>query len=337
MKLPGSRCRHRAAGAVTLTVIAAVLPTLFLTLFLTFLGHAAVAQAARTIRIVVPFPPGGPTDTLARLLADQISRAQGATIAVENRPGASSVIGTEAASRAAPDGNTLLINSPAFLINPHMKKLDYDPLTSFEPICHLVNSPTVVAVSGPSPFRTLADLLGAARAKPGELTVASIGPGSTTQIAFEMLKSAAGVDMTFVPYPGMAPAATALLGGHVSSAWLDYAQAGEQIKAGSLRALAKGTIIEALPDVPTIAELGYRDIDADPWFGVVAPAKTPKDTIAQLAGWFTTALRDPAVKPKLATLGFEPVATCGADFGAFMHKQYEQYGRVIRAANIRAE
>ena len=329
MKPPGCRCLHRAAGAVALMAIAVVV--------LTLTGRAATAQAARTIRIVVPFPPGGPTDTLARLLADQIGRAQGATIAVENRPGASSVIGTEAASRAAPDGNTLLINSPAFLINPYMKKLDYDPLTGFEPICHLVNSPTVVAVSGPSAFRTLADLLGAARAKPGELTLASIGPGSITQIAFEMLKSAARVDMTFVPYPGMAPAANALLGGHVSSAWLDYAQAGEQIKAGSLRALAKGTIIEALPDVPTIAELGYRDIDADPWFGVVAPAKTPKDTISLLAGWFTTALQDPAVKAKLGALGFTPVATCSADFGTFMRRQYEQYGRVIRAANIRAE
>ena len=319
----------RLAVGAAILAIASAIP-------LALTDCAALSQE-RTIKIVVPFPPGGPTDTLARLLADQISRAQRATMVVENRPGASSVIGTEAASRAAPDGNTLLINSPAFLINPHLQKLDYDPLTSFEPICHLVNSPTVVTVSGSSTFRTLADLLGAARVKPGELTLASIGPGSTTQIAFEMLKRAAKVDMTFIPYPGMAPAATALLGEHVSSAWLDYAQAGEQIKAGKLRALAKGTIIEALPDVPTVAELGYKDIDADPWFGVVAPAKTPKETVSQLVGWFTTALRDPAVKVKLGSLGFDPVAKCGADFGAFLHMQYDRYGRVIREANIKAD
>jgi tripartite-type tricarboxylate transporter receptor subunit TctC len=297
--------------------------------------HAA-AQATRTIRIIVPFPPGGPTDTLARLLADQIGRTQRVAIAVENRPGASSVVGTEAASRAAPDGNTLLINSPAFLINTHLQKLDYDPHASFEPICHLVNSPTVVAVNGASPMRSLADLLGAARARPGELTLASIGPGSTTQVAFEMLKRAAKVEMTFIPYPGMAPAANALLGEHVSSGWLDFAQAGQQINAGKLRALARSTGIE-LANVPTLAELGYGDIDADPWFGVVAPARTPRDQTAELGGWFSAALQDTEIKGKLANLGFHPVGACGAAFGAFMRKQDAEYGRVIREANIKME
>ncbi len=143
--------------------------------------------------------------------------------------------------------------------------------------------------------------------------------------------------MTFVPYPGMAPAASALLGEHVSSAWLDYAQAGEQIKAGKLRALAEGTGIAALRDVATLAGLGYKDIDADPWFGVLAPAKTPKEMVSQLGGWFTAALQDPAVRGKLAALGFDPVAMCGADFGTFMHEKYDQYGRVIREANIKAQ
>lgn len=316
--------RHLALAIVSATLLA-------------LMSHGASAQAPKAIRVIVPFPPGGPTDTLARLLADQISRAQGATMTIENRPGAGSVIGTEAVSHAAPDGATLLINSPAFLINASLQKLDYDPLTDFEPVCHLVNSPTVVAVNGMSAIRSLADLVAAARARPGELTLASIGPGSTTQIAFEMLKRAAGVDMTFIPYPGMAPAATALLGEHVSSAWLDYAQAGEQIRAGKLRALAKVRNVAAVRDVPTLAELGYKDIDADPWFGVSAPARTPKDVIAQLAGWFTTALGDPAVKVKLASLGFDPIGICGADFGAFLHRQSEQYGRVIREANIKGQ
>jgi tripartite-type tricarboxylate transporter receptor subunit TctC len=328
MRLSRRKKRHPAAAAAALALVSAVL--------LLTMSRDASAQAARTIRIVVPFPPGGPTDTLARLLAEQISRAQRATIAVENRPGASSVIGTEAVSRAAPDGATLLINSPAFLINPHLQKLDYDPLGGFEPVCHLVNSPTVVVVSGASPFRSLGDLIGAARAKPGELTLASVGPGSTTQIAFEALKRAAKVDMTFIPYPGMAPAATAVMGEHVSSGWLDYAQAGEQVKSGKLRALAAAAGIAALPDVPTLAELGYN-VDADPWFGVVAPAKTPKETVAQLGGWFAAALQDSEVKNRLAALGFRPVGVCGLDFAAFMRKQSAEYGRVIRAANIKAQ
>jgi tripartite-type tricarboxylate transporter receptor subunit TctC len=329
MRLSRRTKRHPAAAAAALAVLSAAL--------LITMSRDASSQAARVIRIVVPFPPGGPTDTLARLLAEQISRAQRATFAVENRPGASSVIGTEAVSRAAPDGATLLINSPAFLINPHLQKLDYDPLNGFEPVCHLVNSPTVVVVSGASPFRSLADLIGAARGKPGELTLASVGPGSVTQIAFEALKRAAKVDMTFIPYPGMAPAATAVMGEHVSSGWLDYAQAGEQVKSGKLRALAAAAGIAALPDVPTIAELGYNDVDADPWFGVVAPAKTPKETVAQLGGWFAAALQDPEVKNRLAALGFRPVGTCGADFAAFMLKQSAEYGRVIREANIKAQ
>jgi tripartite-type tricarboxylate transporter receptor subunit TctC len=145
--------------------------------FVTLSGHAAWSQATRTIKIVVPFPPGGPTDFLARLLAEQSGRAQGPTIVVENRPGASAVIGTDAASRATPDGNTLLINSREFVINPYVRKVNYHPLTGFEPICQLVSSPTVISVNSASPYRTIDDLLSAARAKPGELTLAGGGPG----------------------------------------------------------------------------------------------------------------------------------------------------------------
>ena len=183
---------------------------LTLTVFLVVLtSHDAWSQTTRTIKIVVPVPPGGSPDIVTRLLADEIGRAQGLTIVIEDRPGSGNAIATEAVSRAAPDGSTLLINAPPFLINPHLRKLNYDPLISFEPICYLVRSPTVVVVNSASPYPTLADLLNAARAKPGDLTLASTGPASATQIAFETLKRAANVDMTFVPYPGMAPAANA--------------------------------------------------------------------------------------------------------------------------------
>jgi tripartite-type tricarboxylate transporter receptor subunit TctC len=165
-------------------------------------------------------------------------------------------------------------------------KLNYDPRTSFEPICRLVSSPQIVVVNSASPYRTLADLLDRARIKPSDLTLASVGPVSLPRIGFERLKRAANVDLTFITYPGTAPVANALLGSHVTSAFLSYASVGEQIKTGALRALAVATPtrMEALPDVPTVAEFGYKDYAVDLWEGVVAPAKTPKETIAALAG-----------------------------------------------------
>jgi len=303
----------------------------------TLSGQGAWAQAARTIKVVYPFPPGSSGDMLVRMLAEQVSRAQGPTMVIENRPGAATVIGTEAVARAAPDGNTLLITTNAFVVNPHLRKLDYDPLTSFESICYLASVPQVIAVNSASPYGTLADLLDAARAKPGDLTLASIGPATANQIAFEMFKRAANVDMTFVPYPGMAPAVTALLGGHVTSMFGNIVP--EQLKAGKLRGLATAsrTRIEQLPEVQTVAEAGYRDFEVDIWMGLFAPAKTPKETVSQLAGWFTAALQVPEVKAKAEIQGLHPVGMCGADFAALLRKQYDKYGHVIREANIKAD
>jgi tripartite-type tricarboxylate transporter receptor subunit TctC len=331
MKLPRRQFLHLAAVTAILALVSVML--------LTLSGHGAWSQTTRTLKVVVPFPPGGPTDTLARVLAEQIRRAQRATVVVENRPGAGSVIGTEAVSRATPDGSTVLIVSNSFVINPHLRKLNYDPLTSFEPICYLVQSPQLIVVNSASPYRTIPDLRNAAHARPGGLTLASFGPASSTHIAFEMLKRAADVDMTFVPYPGMAPAVNALLGEHVTSAWVDYSAVAEQVKAGRLRAVATAarTRIEGLPDVSTIAEAGYADVEVDAGFGLVAPAKTPRETVSDLAGWFTAAMQEPEIKAKLASLGLDPVGMCGTDFGALLRKQYDEYGRAIREANIKAE
>ena len=299
----------------------------------------AQSQPRRTIKIVVPLAPGGTADTLARILGEQISRVQGVSIVIENRPGGGTVIGTEAVSRAAPDGNTLLVTAPAFVISPHLRRRNYDPLTSFEPICQLTRTPMVIAVNSASPYRTLADFLEAGRTKPGSLTVASV-PGSVAHVAFEMLKRAAKVDLTFVPYPGDAPAVNDLLGGHVGSVLVPYAGVvGEQVKAGTLRVLASAsrTRGEPLSDVPTVAEAGYKDYEVDFWNGVLAPANTPKETLSQLAGWFTAALRVPEVKAKLLAQGYDPIGLCGADFGALLRKQYDDFGRVIHEANIKSE
>jgi len=301
-------------------------------------SHQA-AQPTHNIKIVVPLPPAGAGDIVARLLAEQVGRAHGAAIVTENRPGAGTIIGTESVARAAPDGGTLLINAPYILINPHLRKVNFDPLSSFEPLCYLVSSPGVIVVNSASPYRTLSELIDGARARPGELTLASVGPGTAQHIGFEMLRRAANINMAYVPYAGGAPAINALLGGHVTSVFAEYAPLAGHIKAGTLRALAttSRTRIEPLPDLPTVAESGYRDYEVDLWWGLFAPAKTPKEALTQLAQWFTEALRAPEVKAKLDAQGFAAVGICGADFGTLLRRQFDHYGRIIREANITPE
>jgi tripartite-type tricarboxylate transporter receptor subunit TctC len=295
-----------------------------------------VFSEARSIKVMAPTAPGGVVDLIARLLAMQIGETQGAALTVENRPGANGAIGTEVAARAAADGSTILIAASNFLTDPLLRKVNYDPLTSFEPICYLVNAPTIIVVNSASPYRRLSDLLDAARANPGTLSMASIGPGSPFQIGFEILKRAAKVDMTFVPYPGNAPAVTALLGEHVTSMFGTYSNVAEHLKSGKLRALAVATPTRAkpLPDVPTIAEAGYKDLEVDAWFGAFAPAGTPKDVVSQFADWFTAAMQVREVELKLVAQELYPVGMCGSDFAAHIRKQYDYLGRIIRDAHI---
>lgn len=298
-----------------------------------FLASAAEAQ---TTKLIVPIPAGGAGDILARVLADQIARTHAVTMVIENRPGGSTLVGTEAVARAAPDGSSLLVAGTGFVINPHLRKTNYDPLTSFEPICHLANLPTVIVVKSSSPYTKLADLLDAARRKPGQLTLASIGPASTAHITFEMLKRAAKADMTFVPFPGTAPALNALLGDHVTSFLGNYAEVAEHLKAGTLRALAAASTarIEPAPDLPTLTELGYKVAVGEIWYGLVAPAKTAKETTLRLSDWFAVASQAPDVKAKLVANGTYPAIMCGADYHAFLRSQSDEYGRAIREAKI---
>ena len=323
------RLRYRYEWAVAL-ILAALVATF---------GNSASSQTARTVRLVVPYTPGSGPDILARLVAEQAGRQNGPTVVVEDRPGAGTVIGTEAVARSAPDGNTVLMVAPSFIINPSLRKVNYDPLRDFEPICHLAATPMVIVVNAAAPYRSLADLLDAARAKPGELTLGSGGPGSSLHIGFEILKRAAAIEMTYVPYNGNAPAINALLGGHLTSVYADYPTVVEQLKAGALRALAVGSRrrAEALPDVPTVEESGFKDYDLDIWYGLVAPAKTPNDALAQAADWSASAVKTADIKPKLTLQGLYPVGICGAPFGAHLQKQYEDYERVIREAQIKAE
>ena len=296
-------------------------------------------QVPRTIKIVVPLAAGGGADIVARVLAEQIGRAQNVTAVVENRPGAGTVIGTEAVARAAPDGETVILTNPAFLINPHIKKVGYDPLTSFDPVCNIVNFPLVFVVPADSPLKTMADMLAMARAKPGSVTVASAGTGNPTHIGFEVLKRATGLDMTYVPFAGAAPAVNALLGGHITSVYSDYTTVSAQLKAGTLRPLAIGSRqrFAGLPDVPTLPELGLTDYEAESWNGIFAPAKMPKETLARLINWFSAAGNSAPVKDKLGALGLAPTVLCGAEYGASLKRQYERFGTAIKASNLKVE
>ena len=315
-------------GALALASLAIAVP-----------DHPAWSQAARTIRVVITVPPGGSIDILFRLLADQIASTRGQSIIVESRPGAGGVIAAEAVARAAPDGNTLLSNNNGIIISSILRKVNYDPQTSFEPICYLVSTPQIVAVNSASPYRTLAELLDAARAKPGELSIASVGPNTTQHLGIERLKRLAEANLTYVPFPGGAPTANALLGAHVTAAVLNWSEIGEHVTAGRARALATMALqrIVPLPDLPTVSESGYKDFETDVWFGLVAPAKTPKETVSQLIDWFRTAVLAPDVKTKLTAQALYPNPKCGADFEAHLRRQSELFTRLIRELNIKTE
>jgi tripartite-type tricarboxylate transporter receptor subunit TctC len=329
MKFPHRRqFLHLAAGAPALCILSMSLS-----------GEGVRAQATRTIKIINPYPPGGTADIIARIVTEQITRTRGVAFVIENRPGAGTLIGADVVARATPDGNTLLINTSAVLINAHLRKLNFEPLNSFAPICNLTQSPQLLVVNSTSPYNTMGDFITAARAKPGELTLSSTGPASPSHIGFERLKRTANVSIIYVPFPGNAPTINAVLGGHVTAGIANYADVIGHIQAGKLRALVTmtPTRIEPLPDLPTVGEAGYEEFEYVAWFGIVAPAKTPEQTVKQLSEWFAAARQAPEVIAKLVVQGFVPEKACGAEFGTLMRKEYEDYGRVIREANIKAE
>jgi tripartite-type tricarboxylate transporter receptor subunit TctC len=300
-------------------------------------SNGAWAQS-RTIKIVVPFPPGGGVDAVARVLAEQIGRDGGPSMVIENRPGAGTAIAADAVLRAPADGTTVYMVNNSFAVVPHVRKVDFDALTSFAPICNLAVTPTLVIVNADSPYRGLADLVGAARARPGEMTIGTAS-GTVLNVAVEMLERAADVRMTFVPFTGTPPAVNALLGGHLTAALVDYPSAAGQLQAGRLRPLATGSPkrIDWLAEVPTVAESGYPGYDVELWYGVFASAKVPRETLARLEAWFTKATQAPDIGAKLVAQGITPVVTCGERFVANVRRQFEEYGRIIRDASIKAE
>lgn len=316
-----------------------IMSAAFITLALSGVASAQTAPT-RTVKIVVPFPPGGTADILARVLGEQIGKTGGPTILVENRPGGGTVIATEAVARSAPDGNTILLMANSFVINAAVRaSLPYDPLTSFEPVCLMVDSPQIMVVNATSPFKALKDFVDAAKAKPGELNYAAVGPATTQHIAFEMFNRVAGIKLTYVPFGGGAPATTALVGGHVMAVLANPSEVMEQVVAGRLRAIAVASRerVATIPNVPTIAESGYPDFQATAWFGLVVPAKTPKPVIAQHIAMFKAALAAPEVQSKLAPQGYRSIGVCGDDFGAHIKRQHADYVHVTKEAGIKVD
>lgn len=303
-----------------------------------FVG-SAWAQQSRTAKIVVPFPPGGGVDIVARLIADQINRAHNILFVVENRPGAGTRIATEALARSQADGNTILFVSNSFIINPALRKVAYEPLTTFEPLCLATRSPNVIVVNASSPYKSLAEYLNDARAKPGQLQMAFQGPATSQHIGTEKLKRAAKVDLVNVPFPGGAPAANALAGGHVTALFVNYPSVAGQITSGKSRVLATAARkrVEMLPNIPTIAETTGTDFEEDVWIGAVIRTGGPATSTRTLSEWMREALSSQDLRSKLIPHGLNAASECGAEFGGFLSEQSRGYNRVIKEAGIKAQ
>jgi len=299
-------------------------------------GLSVWAQS-RTLKFIVPYTPGSGPDIIARLLGEQVGRAGGPQVVVENRPGGGMTIGIEAAARAEPDGNTVLLAANAFVVNMALKRGNFT-LANFEPVCNLAVTPMILVVQNSSPWKTVQELVADAKANPGKITFASGGPATSLHIAIEVLRLATKMDINYVPYGGSAPAINALLGGHVQAVWADYPTIVSHLKSGTLRGLATTSAqrVPDLPNVPTMEQTGITKYEAEIFYGIVAPAKTPADATKRLSDMFSAALKTPDVQAKLAQQGMFPVSMCGAAFGDFLRNLVADYERIIQQAGIKA-
>jgi tripartite-type tricarboxylate transporter receptor subunit TctC len=308
----------------------------------TSFAGSALAQTfpSRPLRLVVPFPPGGSGDVQARVIGDHMARTLGQPVVVENKPGAGTIIGSTQVAQAPADGHTLLLMANSFVINAKLRgaSLPYKGLQAFEPVACLTNSPQMIAVNSSRPWHTFKEWMDAAKAKPDTISYATFGPVTTQHIAAEMLVRQAGLHMIYVPFPGGAPAVNAVLGGHADAVLANVNEIQSFVEAGKLRALAVATPqrLASLPNVPTVAESGLPGYEAAAWFGLCAPAGTPKDVVAKIARAAIGALEDPEIHKKLVALGLEPYPMDPAHFTAHIHDQYARYSKVIDEAGIKA-
>jgi tripartite-type tricarboxylate transporter receptor subunit TctC len=311
---------------------------------LSLMLSAAAANAedfpARQIRLIVPFPPGGPNDIIARVIGQRMSEIVKQPVIIDNRGGQGGVLGTEVLAKSAPDGYTIAISSAGALsISPTMEKVVYDPLKDLQAVTLVAKVPEMLVVASDVPAKNMAELVALAKAKPGKLNFASSGPGSLPHLAGELLKLSAKIDIVHVPYRGAAPAMNDLLGQQVQMVFLDLPILLPQIKAGGLRAIALGAPQRAptAMDVPTTTEAGLPDVQAENWYGMVAPSGTPPAIVARLNQIALEAMRDPAVKEKLAVQGAELIGDSPEHFHVFMESETARWAKVIKDAGVPTE
>jgi tripartite-type tricarboxylate transporter receptor subunit TctC len=303
------------------------------------LGPASAQSnfSTKPVHIFVPYVAGGAV--LARTLGDVVSRQWGQTVVVENRPGAGGVIASQALVQTPPDGYTLIVVASGHATNPFLyPKIPYDTFRDFTPISLLASSPNILLVRADSPFKSVSDVIAQAKAKPGSLSFAHAGTGTSTHLAGELLKAMAKLDIEAIPYKGGAPAINDLLGGQIPLSFNNGPESVGQIQAGTVRALAVTTATRApfLPDVPSMGETvpGY---DTEVWWGLLGPAGMPRDLVEKIFRDFVAALKTDAVKERLAKLGASPIGSTPQAFDAKIHADYDKWGPIIQAAGIKAE
>ncbi|MDC7784496.1 tripartite tricarboxylate transporter substrate binding protein [Rhodoplanes sp. TEM] len=302
---------------------------------------AAAAQdfPSRPIRIVVPFPPGGPNDIIARTVGQRMSELLGQPVLIDNRGGAGGVLGTDAVAKAEPDGYTIGITSAGALAisSSLQEKIPYDPLKDFKPITLVAKVPEILAVAPNVKATTVAELVALAKAKPGDISFASSGPGSMPHLAGELFKIKAGIDIVHIPYRGAAPAVTDLLASQVHMVFLDVPVLLPHIRSGKLKAVAIGSRerLDSVKDVPTTAEAGYPEVEAENWYGMVAPAATPPAIVEKIHKATIEAMKSPDVKDKLAAQGAVLVGDTPDAFAAYIRSEIDKWRKVVEAAGVK--
>ena len=302
----------------------------------------ATAQSypAKAVRIVVPFPPGGPADVLARMLGQKLAERWSQSVVIDNRGGAAGNIGAEHVARSAADGYTLLLNATSHVVNASMySKLAFDPIRDFTPVTEVASYMLVLVVHPSVPVTTLAQFVALAKARPGQISVANTGAGTPTQLTAELFKSAAGINLLLVPYKGAAPANTDLLGGQVIAMFNNPINALPYAKTGKLRALAVTGLqrLSIAPELPTIAESGYPNFEAGTWYGFLGPAQLPPEIVAKIHADVVAMLRLPDIQQKLGAQGWDSIGNSPAEFAAVLKADFDKWAKVVKAAGLRAE
>jgi tripartite-type tricarboxylate transporter receptor subunit TctC len=318
-----------------------------LVLFLAVAGGAwsfplhAQSYPAKTIRLIVPFAPGGPNDFLGRLVGQKMTEQMGHTVVVENRGGAGGTVGMDVAAKSPGDGYTLAMGGTSNMaVAPSLyKRLPYDPVKDFTPIINVAHVPYALAVNPTVPAKTVKELVALAARKPGNLSYGSSGTGSVSSLAAELLNSMSKVSIVHVPYKGTAPALTDVVAGQIDMMFADLAVIQPHATAGKLRVIAVtgAKRLASAPSLPTIAESGLRGYDVSPWFGVVAPAGVPRDIVDKLNGVIAAGLKTPDAQQRLNTLGYELIGGSAERFAAMIKSDVAKYAKVIRAAGIKAD